>query len=364
MTNFVTVEARALKLALKPIISVVERRNTIPILSCALLTITNYAFTVTGTDLDISATVHVDVIEAGEPFSICIDARKLSDIAKASGVSPMRIERTETGVTITIDDAAIYQMPTLPAADFPVISGDRGALIEGFGNGSFAALLAKVKWCISTEETRYYLNGVAWEAKKDGLYFTATDGYKIAACRYAGDVVERPSRIIPRKAVGVIIQHLKSADVQIYEHGSSIEIVSPGMTLKTKLIDGTFPDWQQRVIPTEHKHAMKIQKGEVVTAINQATAILSERTRAISFAPKAGRLAIQTNCPEYGTASIPTSAAWADGAEKFGFNASYFQMMLANCHGEVELRMTDSSAPFSFHDGDETMIRVMMPMRV
>ncbi len=367
VTDFVTFEARSVRQAMRPILAVVERRNTIPILSCARITIDNDGAKIIGTDLDMQITATVDVLEAKGKFSICLDARKLAEIATANGVGRMKIAPLDGKAEISIDDdAASYIMPTLPVDDFPDMAGKRGVLIERFGNGSLAALMNKVKWCISTEDTRYYLNGVAWQFKRDGRRFVATDGHKLAACRYSGDAGDQPDRIIPRKLVGIIAQHLKSADVSIYASPAShprIDILSPGLTIRAKLIDGTFPDWS-RVVPGDNKYAISLQRGEIMAAIDQATAIGSQRVRAVRFAPNDGRMFVEHKSAEYGAARVRTSVSWPEGAPDFGFNHQYFRIVAANCDNEIEVRMTNSAAPFTFHDSDETMTRVLMPMRV
>lgn len=368
MTDFVTVEARALRQAMKIILAVVERRNIVPILSCARLKYDDAGFRITGTDLDTEITASVDLIDGKHGLDICIDARKLAEIAAAAGVMPMKIERTGNGVTITLDSgAAIYTIPAFPSEDFPTVPGERGDLIEQFGNGSLAALMSKVKWCISTEETRYYLNGIAWQSNKNGRYFVATDGHRLAACRYDGETGDQPDRIIPRKLVGIITQHLKGANVKLHAVPATnmprLDILAPGITIRSKLIDGTFPDWT-RVVPSDHKHVFKFRCDEITTAMTQATAIGNERTKAVKFAPGEDKLVIEHSSAEFGKARVMTSAVWPEGADEFGFNSHYFRMVAANCESEMELRMTDRAAPFSFHDSDETMTRVLMPMRV
>lgn len=368
MTDFVTVEGRTLKQALKPVVAVIERRNTIPILGHVRLSLDKTGLRITGTDLDIEATANLDVIDGAGEWSTCLPANVLASIAAASGSMNVRIEPREYDATVSIDDVATYDVHGLPAGDFPEFGYKRDKLIEAFTNGMLAATLSKVAWCISTEETRYYLNGVAWQSRPDGCRFVATDGHRMALCRYSAAEDEPSSRIIPRKTVGIIARYLAGKDVKIFatDKDTVIDIVSPDVTFRTKLIDGTFPD-VDRVIPRDDalKYDFVFRRDEIISAITQATAIGGDAGRAIRFMPDQGRVMIERQSPDFGRSAVKTSAAWPAGIlDPFGFNARYFKEMAGSCQGDLTLRMMDGGAPFSITDEDETMLRVLMPMRV
>lgn len=367
MSNFVIIEAREIKRAMKIVNAVVERRNTIPILSNVLLSHDADGLHITGTNLDIEIKATVSTIEGKGNWRVTVDAKRLADIAAAGGVMPMRIVPREDGtMSISLDDVATYVAITLPAIDFPHVEAERSDMIEAFSNGSLAALFNKVKWCISTEETRYYLNGIAWQFRDDGARFIATDGHKLAACRYANAPTSTaPDMIIPRKLVNIITTHLKNADIKIFAvkgTATRIDITSPGITMRAKLIDGTFPDWS-RVVPATVEHSFKINRGEIIAAVRQATAIGSGRIRGIKFAPDNGSVVLEHKAIDFGTARVKTSTNWPDGMSEFGFNHAYFLTIANNCHGDFEIGAVNPGTPFVFSDGDETMTRVMMPMR-
>lgn len=370
MSNFVTIEGRTLKHAMRLITDTIERRNTIPILGYVRLSLDKEGLKITGTDLDIEATADIDVIDGAGEWQTCLDASILAGIASVSGVSPVRIEPGKDAAIVTIDgDAATYELQTLPASDFPDLSGTRGKLIETFTNGMLASTLDKVRWCISTEETRYYLNGVAWQTTANGCRFVATDGHRLALCRYSSAEDEPSSRIIPRKTVGLIAKHFAGKDVAIFDTDKEgvIYVAAPGMTIKTKLIDGTFPD-VDRVIPREEalKHDFVFKRDEIIAAVEKASVIGSRDTggRAIRFFGKDGRVAIERKNPDFGSATVMTSTAWAGEATSFGFNSRYTREIMGACQGEITLRMSDGGSPFLIKDADETMTRVIMPMRV
>lgn len=374
MSNFVTIEGRTLKHAMRLITDTIERRNTIPILGYVRLSLDKDGLKITGTDLDIEATADIDVIDGAGEWQTCLDAGILAGIASVSGVSPVRIEPGKDAAIVTIDgDAATYELQTLPASDFPDLTGKRAKLLETFTNGMLASTLDKVRWCISTEETRYYLNGVAWQTTKNGRRFAATDGHRLAVCRYSPDGGEPSSHIIPRKTIGLIVKNFAGKDVAIFSTDKDhvIEIAAPGMTIKTKLIDGTFPD-VDRVIPREDalKFDFVFKRDEIIPAIEKAAVIggRCDSGRAIRFFGENGRVAIERKNPDFGSAKVMTSAAWPDNgdlsAQSFGFNSRYAREIMGACQGEITLRMIDSGSPFTITDADETMTRVIMPMRV
>ena len=376
--DFVTVEGRTLKHALRPIIDVIERRNTIPILGYVRLTFSGSALKIEGTDLDIMVITSIDVIDGEGEWSICIDSRTLDGIAGVAGVMPVRIERAaedkagENTKIILGDGDAAYDLPTLPVGDFPnILSSGFDASIDTFTNGQLAACLSKVDWCISTEETRYYLNGVFWEIGSSGRSFVATDGHRLSACRYSADAGNNPGYIIPRKTVVVLTKHLAGKDVEVFGDlgkPTALEFRGGGFVIRSKMIDGTFPDYR-RVIPGAGSFSFILKRGELIEAIARSAVINGKgRGRAIRFHNHEGRIAIERKNPDNGTAKVKTSAAWPTAEKRaapdFGFNGGYFLDIARNCEGDLSVEMIDAASPFKIKDADPTMTRIIMPMRV
>lgn len=368
MADFVTVEGRALKQAMKTVSAVVGRRNTIPILAAARLKHDATGLHVTGTDLDVEITADLDVIEGAGDWTVCIDASTLAGIARVAGVMNVRIEPGENCI-VTLDTVR-YELPTFQVSDFPEIAPDcpRGDLIETFTNGMFAAMLDKVAWCVSTEETRYYLNGVHWEAGKQGRRLVATDSHRLAICRYSGEECEPASRIIPRKTVGIISAHLAGMDVKLFAvpgSGPLLDIVAPGVTIRTKLIDGSYPD-VDRIIPqaASVKHVFSLKRDEIIAAIDQASIIGSKTQQGIRFSNEGGLMSLGRNTAEFGSVKVATSIAWPATAEPFGINGRYMREIISRCESSIEFGMTGIGSPFVVKDADPDMTRVVMPMRV
>lgn len=362
MRNFVTVEARHLLAAMKVAVSVIEKRNTIPILSAARLVLYNGGLHVIGTDLDIEATIHVDVMDRSKALDICVDARALMRIAKSAGRSSLKIEDKDGRAVITLDDGpASYDVFAFPVADFPGFAWERGALLETFSNGSLAALMAKVKGCISKEETRYYLNGIAWSP---GSRMMATDGHRLSICTYDASEADTPILIIPRKMVGVIGSHLAGRDVKVYQaYKNALDFIAHGVTFRAKLIDGVFPD-VSRVIPKSNERILSVKKAEIATAIKQAVAIGSENVRCVRLMAESGKLVIAYDAAPFGKAVIPTSSDWPEGMDTIGFNHNYISNLIDTCGDDIRILMDTPASPTTILDGDKQMVRLLMPMRV
>lgn len=375
--NHVTVEGRTLKHALAAIVEVIERRATIPILSCVRITHGEAGLRLEATDLDIWISIVVDRIDGEGEWQTCLEASVLEGIAKVAGVMPLRIEPGDFArISLGAEDA-VYSLNTLPAADFPEPTVEAGDLVETFTNGMLAGQLGKVMWCISTEETRYYLNGVCWQISEKGRRFVATDGHRLSACTYSREAGNQPSRIIPRKTVAMVYRHFARQDVRVYAAKSpakdgtlGLVFEGGGLTIRSKLIDGTYPD-VDRVIPKDHRSEFTFKWSEIVAALQRTTAISPrERGRGVRFNCVDGRVSIERSSPDFGTAKVRTSSVWPaaggndQAPEPFGFNGRYFLEVVGNCEGDIALRMTDPSSPFVVADIDPTMTRVIMPMRV
>lgn len=379
MSNFVTIEGRALVQAMKIANAVIERRNTIPILSHVKLTLNSDGLEIVGTDLDMFVTHRLDVIDGAGEWSTCIPADLLQAIAAAAGVAPVRIEPVEedgkTSVVYTVkiavgDNDALYDLQALPASDFPdPTSGQRADLIETFTNGMLADQFRKVSYAISTEETRYYLNGIYWDMSQGECSFVATDGHRLARCRYSKEApANGKGRIIPRKACDFVLRYLSGKDVKIFDTKgeSQIEIVAPGFSLRTKLIDGTYPDYR-RVIPKAEQlnYVFAFKRSEIATALSQVGVLARERGRAVRFKSFDGRVSLESNNPDFGTAIVTTQAKWPDrAAPSFGLNLGYAREAAGTCMEDFTMHMVDAGSPFIIKDADEDMTRVLMPMRV
>ncbi|MFD1944709.1 DNA polymerase III subunit beta [Paradevosia shaoguanensis] len=371
---FATVEGRALAKALQVVNYVTERRNAYPTLSCAKLEIRGTTLIISGTDLEIEVIITVDVEDAGGAWSGCVDARVLGDIARVAGSSNVTISpRGDENLDLRFDDGAAFDLVVLASDAFPSLPGERGLTIERFTNGMLAASLAKVSQFISTDGLRYYINGALWEIGTTGRRFAATDGHRLAVNLYEGKSLGQSSarRIIPLKVVGLLEKHTAGLDVTAYSvarvpDGAAIEFVAPGLVIRAKLIDGTYPDID-RVTPkaSDVRFDYALDLPEVTAALRRVSVIFSKfSAHALRFFERDGRLAVEAKNADHGSASVVLSTTWPGAKADFGLKATYLLDVLKHCTGKVTLRQIDASSPFLVMDEDETMTRVIMPMRV
>jgi len=374
----VLIEGRVLSSALRLHCAIIESGNRFPILSMVRLSVKGSVLTVTGTDLDIEAGTRLDPIDAVGEWAVCVGAKLLARIARIAGPEILLIRPTDDGARISFGGVT-YDLAAIDQESFPELPGSRGEVIETFGNGSLAALLGKVHWCISKEETRYYLNGVCWQTASFGRRFVATDGHRLAICRYdADDSGPVRSRIIPRKTVQILRQFAAGLDVTAFavvraneggdlaEHPTMIEFGFGQTTLRSKLIDGTYPD-VNRVIPqpASQRYRITANRDALLSAVGKASAVRTPFSgRALRFHPDGDHLAIEMKSPDFGSASVVTDVEWPEGAAEFGLNGGYLADVLNSCRGSVTIRQIDAGAPMTVSDDDDTMTRVIMPMRV
>lgn len=349
--QFVTVEGRSLKHALRPLADTVDRGSLVPILGCVKLTLTSDGLHLAATDLDTEVETRIDVMDGDRAggWSLCLPAQALAGIAQVACAMPVRIVpgsgETPLKTTISLgDDEAIYTLDALPADDFPSENITKGALLEIFSNGQLSAQLDKVRAFISTEETRYYLNGVCRHRGPLGSRLVATDGHRLGCCRVSADPVEPAERIIPRKAIALICKHMAGLDVRVHEREggaplSGLAFEAEGLSIRTKLIDGHYPAFDKVIDPCVEKagaFAIALKRHDVSAALARLGVFGREIGRAIRLDAQEGRLVLVRSGGE-GGARAKTSSPWPEGLPAFGLNAVYFRSMIDGCLGDVTL---------------------------
>ncbi len=367
----VTVERAALLKALGHVQSVVERRNTIPILSNVLLDAKDGVLTLTATDLDL-AIVEGAPAQTSIAGATTVAAHTLFDIARKLPEGAQVELATGDGRLALAAGRSRFQLQTLPREDFPAIAD--GDLPFGFTlpATTLKQMIDKTKFAISTEETRYYLNGIFFhvtEEAKPALRAVATDGHRLArvAIDRPDGAVGMPDVIIPRKAVTELRKLLDEADgdVRVQLSATRIRFSLANAVLSSRLIDGTFPDYS-RVIPTGNDKIMKIDTASLSEGVDRVSTIATDKTRAVKLSLTDDRLTLAVTSPENGTASEELAAAYSSTPIDIGFNSRYLLDILAQIEtGEVEIHLADGASPTLIREGkDSNAIYVLMPMRV
>ena len=371
-----TIERATLLRCLSHVQSVVERRNTIPILSNVLIEAEgDNSLRVMATDLDLQVIEHMEanVDSAG---AITVSAHLLFDIArKLPEGSQVSLEAAENRMAIKAGRSR-FSLPTLPRDDFPVIvEGDLPTSFE-LPAKTFADLIDRTRFAISTEETRYYLNGIFFHVSDDNepvLRAAATDGHRLARFTLPRpDGAEgMPDVIVPRKAVAELrklLEEKMDGNVQIDLSASKVRFTlggEGGVVLTSKLIDGTFPDYS-RVIPTGNDKLLKIDPKSFHEGVDRVATIATEKTRAVKMGLDRDKVTLTVTSPDNGTATEEVPAEYASDGFEIGFNATYLKDILNQIDSDtVEIHLADAGAPTLIRkDENSPALYVLMPMRV
>ena len=338
----ITIERSELIKSLGHVQSVVERRNTIPILSNVKIEAAEGRLTLNATDMDLDM---VDSVGANveTPGAITVSAHTLYDIVrKLPEGSQVELNASGDGQMQLSAGRSRFTLSCLPTDEFPVLSG--GELPHNFNvtAAELRSLIDRTKFAISTEETRYYLNGIyLHKADRDGvdvLRAVATDGHRLASVEAplpAGSE-NIPGVIVPRKAVTELRKLIDESgdEVAISMSESKIRFSFDNAVLTSKLIDGTFPDYQ-RVIPSGNDKDMEVNCKLFSDAVDRVSAISSEKSRAIKLVLSSGLLALSASSPEHGSAEEEIEVTYEGDSVEIGFNSAYLLDITRQIEGDT-----------------------------
>jgi DNA polymerase-3 subunit beta len=369
-----SIERATLLKALAQAQSVVERRNTIPILANVLIEAEGAQVSFRATDLDIEvvdcAPAMVERAGATTVSAVMLHeiVRKLPDGALVNLAEDAAAGR----LTITAGRST-FSLATLPKEDFPVMATSEYASNFAAPAAVLRRLFDKAKFAISTEETRYYLNGVYMHvATGEGgkvLRCVATDGHRLARidAPLPDGADGMAGVIVPRKTVGELRKLLEDDDTNIAVSVSETKVrfATPAITLTSKVIDGTFPDYT-RVIPTGNAKRLEVDAGEFAKAVDRVATVSSERSRAVKLSLDEDRLVLSVNSPDSGAAEEELAVAYGDERLEIGFNAKYLLEIASQVDRENAVFLFNSAVdPTLMREGNDTSaVYVVMPMRV
>ena len=370
----ISIERAALLKALGQAQSVVERRNTIPILANVLIEAEGNVASFRATDLDIEVVDKCPAV-VERPGSTTVSAVMLHEIVRKLPDGAL-VQLADDGVAGRLAVSAgrsTFALTTLPKEDFPVMASSDYACNFSAAAGALRRLFDKSKFAISTEETRYYLNGVYMHvaAADTGpvLRCVATDGHRLARvdAPLPEGAAAMPGVIVPRKTVNELRKLLDDDDqpIAVSVSETKVRFATPAITLTSKVIDGTFPDYT-RVIPTGNTKRLEVDAAEFARAVDRVATISSERSRAVKLSLDDDRLVLSVNAPDSSNAEEELAVAYSDERLEIGFNAKYLL--------EIASQVDRENAVFLFNSaGDPTLMRegndlsavyVVMPMRV
>ena len=372
----VTIERAALLKSLGHVQSVVERRNTIPVLANVLMVAENGTLGLTATDMDLSIVEDV-AAEIGEPGATTVPAHTLYDIVRKlpDGAQIELATQGDSGQIRLSAGRSTFQLATLPKDDFPS-TGDDG-LPQSFKLHSeeLRNLIDRTRFAISTEETRYYLNGIYLHATKaDGggpevLRGVATDGHRLARfeVELPDGAAKMPGVIIPRKTVNELRKLIdeSEAGITVSLSNTRIRFSFDSTVLSSKLIDGTFPDYE-RVIPSGNDKTMTVDCKQFAKAVDRVATISTEKSKAVKLSLNDSALTLSATSPDNGSASEELEIGYDGDAIEIGFNARYLLDIAERIDGnEARFSLSDSASPSIVRDpADGSALYVLMPMRV
>jgi len=368
-----TVERSHLLRSLSHVHRVVERRNTIPILSNVLIRANGGKLTLKATDLDIEITETV-TSEVGQAGATTVPAHILHDIVrKLPDGAEVSLDTGDGSQLALKSGRSRFTLQVLPESDFPDLTSGEFPTRFTMPANSLKKLIDRTQFAISTEETRYYLNGiylhVVTVAGKPMLRAVATDGHRLAQSQFdAPDGAQKMAGVIvPRKAVGEIQKLVEAPDasVEVEVSDTKIRVTIGDVVLTSKLIDGTFPDYG-RVIPQGNNKVLKVDRSEFQDAVDRVSTISSERGRAVKLALSEGKMVLSVNNPDSGSAVEELAVDYPADDMEIGFNSRYLLDVTGQLEtGTAEFRFADPGSPtLILDDGAADALYVLMPMRV
>ena len=367
-----TIERADLLKSLGHVQSVVERRNTIPILSNVKIEAGDGAVKLNATDMDLDI-VETTAAQVSTPGTTTVPAHTLYDIVrKLPDGAQVNLDAGGGELTLSAGRSR-FTLQSLPTDEFPVLSG--GELPHAFTvtAAELRDLIDRSRFAISTEETRYYLNGIyLHKAERDGtpvLRAVATDGHRLASVEapLPAGAENMPGVIVPRKAVAELRKLIDESgdEVGVSLSDTKIRFAFDDAVLTSKLIDGTFPDYE-RVIPAGNDKVMEVGCKGFADAVDRVSAISSEKSRAVKLSLSSGLLVLSASSPEHGSATEEVEVDYQGDEIEIGFNSAYLLDITRQIEGDTaRFTMADSASPTIMQEVDDaSALYVLMPMRV
>lgn len=364
-----TIQREALLKPLQLVAGVVERRQTLPVLSNVLLVVDGQQLSLTGTDLEVELVGRVTLEEAADPGEITVPARKLMDICKSLP--------SDTLIDIRVDDQKLvvkagrsrFTLSTLPANDFPTVEEGPGSQTFTLSQAKLRRLIDRTSFAMAQQDVRYYLNGMLLEVQTGVLRAVATDGHRLAMCSMEAGIQQdgKHQVIVPRKGILELARLLTEQDgeVSIVLGQNHIRANTGEFTFTSKLVDGKFPDYE-RVLPRGGDKLVVGDRQMLREAFSRTAILSNEKYRGIRLQLASGLLKIQANNPEQEEAEEEVAVDYNGSSLEIGFNVSYLLDVLGVMGTEqVRLILADSNSSALLQEADnDDSSYVVMPMRL
>ncbi|GHC29101.1 DNA polymerase III subunit beta [Aidingimonas halophila] len=364
-----SISREALLRPLTLVAGVVERRQTLPVLSNVLLQVQDDQLALTGTDLEVELIGRVAPDQVDEPGSATVPARKLMDICKSLPEQSEINFAIEEGRAVLRSGRSRFTLSTLPVAEFPNIEDGPGNIELSLPRGTLKHLIDATSFAMAQQDVRYYLNGMLLELNSNLVRTVATDGHRLAVCSRPADIdVDPPQKlIVPRKGILELTRLLGDSDepVNLTVGASHVRAHTGEFTFTSKLVDGKFPDYE-RVVPRGGDKVLIAERAELRQVLSRTSILSNEKYRGVRLQLEEGNLRVTANNPEQEEAEENVAIEYSGDGMEIGFNVSYLIDVLTVLNEDrVQLTLSDpnSSALMEEPGGGDAMY-VVMPMRL
>jgi DNA polymerase-3 subunit beta len=364
-----TATREALLRPLQLVTGVVERRQTLPVLSNLFVDANEGGVSLTGTDLEVELVAHVGVVDVATPGQATIPARKLADIWRTLPEGASVSVQVDADRAIVRSGKSRFSLATLPTGDFPRVEAVPGELEFSLPKAEVQRLIGQTSFSMAQQDVRYFLNGMLLEVTGRHIRAVATDGHRLAMCTLdstAGSA-ERVHAIVPRKGVLELGRLLADGDgdVRFAIARNHLRASYDGYTMTTKLVDGRFPDYE-KVIPKVSANLMTANRDALRQAFVRASILSNEKYRGVRMILEKDQITIQANNPEQEEAEEVVAVEYAGNRLEIGFNVSYLQDVLGVLTTEsVSLSVSDANSSALIEGrGAPDSVYVVMPMRL
>ena len=359
----IQIEQNAIASALAKVTGIIESKNTIPILANVLLTASDDALTIRATDLDIEVTTRVECT-VDEPGSTTLDAKILSDgVKRLAKGSLVTIDATDTKCDVT-SGRRKFSLGQLPASEFPTIASEEYDASFAISVDDLSRLFGKAAFAMSTEEARYYLQGIYLHPTDKGITAASTDGHRLAKV-WCDQKEDFNGVIVPRKTVGIVRNVFTIGDVDVSISGGKIRFDAGDTVIVSKVIDGTFPDYT-RIIPQSMPNNFRVDAVDFASAC-AAVAIVCEDKKSRSVAMDIGDDSVKLTVAGHVNDAEDVVDAYVSGDPlRIGFNSKYLADAMAQAEGgDMVIHYNGNGDPALMKPTeDDKMLIVVMPVRV
>lgn len=361
-----TISREKLLKPLQLIAGVVERRQTLPILSNVLLILKKNELSLAGTDLEVELIGRVELDEPAVAGKITVPARKLMDICRSlPDQAEIEFELDDTKLKVR-SGRSRFNLVTLPANDFPIVEEAPGQIEFVLPQQDLRKLIERTQFAMAQQDVRYYLNGMLWEVKNGNLSMVSTDGHRLAMCTLGADIGGDTQVIVPRKAVLELARLLTDSEdsVTVMLGANQLRVKTNEYTFTSKLIDGRFPDYE-KVIPRGGDKVIEIDRDFFKQALSRVGILANEKHRSVRLELRKDLLRVIANNPEQEQAEEELNINYQGDDLDIGFNITYLiEALSALPAGTIHMTLSNSDSSARVEGADGYSIYVVMPMRI